>query len=189
MRSHSRRFLCASSMAVVMLTVSCGDDDGTPSGVAPEEIVLARTTGGGSSSGFEEPEPAMVIEIGVSEELLPSYGELPDPLVFSNRTFGDNTNYIARPFDAAGLGVMADRLTDGMDTTLYLGVHTVEGGGSSSFGPESQALGYNMELSRPGPDLQGFTITGLQVQLDIEVTESGGLWTLAYEYTLSILGH
>lgn len=191
MRVDSRSILFAVLLSIVALSVSCGDDEGSPAGVAPEEIVLATITGAGSGSGPDEPpQPyAMVIEIGVSDHVIPAYTDLPDPIVFSNRTFGDDTDFIAGAWNTRDFGVAAERLTDGGDNTVYVGMYHLSGGGSSRQGPESQMFDYDAGLSRVGPDLQGYTVTGLRVQLDIEVTENAGRWTEAYTCTLSVLGY
>lgn len=192
MRIDCRSNVLMGLLAAVALTVSCGDDESNsnPTAPAPEEMVLATFSSAGSGSGPDEPTApyAMVIEIGVADRELPGY-EYPDPILFSNRTFGDDTNVIARKWDTTGLGVMAARLTDGEDSTVYVSMMAIDGGGSSSFGLESTLLTYEPGLSRVGPDLDGYTVTGVQVVLDIEVTQNGGTWTQAHECTISIIGY
>ena len=109
--------------------------------------------------------------------------------MFSNQTFGDDTDIIARPWDTDGLGIAADRLADGEDNTVHVGMRAISGGGSTRGGLESQVFEYAPGLNLVGDDLQGYTVTGIRVQLDIEVTESNGWWTQAYTCTLTVLGH
>ncbi len=185
------RIPVVTTLAALALSVSCGDDSTNPAGEPVEEIVLATFTSGGSSSGpTQPPQPyGIVIEIGVDDEVLDPYAETVDPLVLGNKTFGDDTDVIARPWDTQGLGVMASRLTDGLDTSGSVSVHTIGGGTSYNSGLESMLFDYEPGLSRNGPDLEGYTVTGLRVQVDLEVTDSGGWWTIAHACTLSILGH
>lgn len=193
MDARTRTVVYTTLAAIAMFTAGCGDDDSgnNPTGPSAVETVLATITGGGSSSGPDQPtQPyAMVIEIGVADRVIPGYTDLPDPVVFSDRTFGDDTNFIADALTTDGFGIMAERLTDGLDTSVYVAMQTVSGSGSSSFGLESTSFQYAPGLSRNGPDLDGYTVTGLRVELDIEVTLVGVTWTQAYTCTLSILGY
>ena len=186
------RILSTVLLAALALSVSCSDDDGgNPTTTAPEEIVLATFTGAGSSSGPDQPpQPyGMYVEIGVDSEVIPGYTRDPEPMLFTNAPFGDDTNFMARPWNTDGLGIMAQRLTDGDDTTIQVYMRNLEGGGSSNFGLESQVLIYEPGLSRVGPDLDGYTVTGVRVQLDLEVTDNAGWWTQAYDCTISIIGY
>jgi hypothetical protein len=193
MGTRTRTAVYTTLATIAMFTAGCGDDDtgNNPTGPSAVEIVLATFSSSGSASGPDEPSLpyAMIIQIGVDDKVLDSYAELPDPIVFSDRTFEDDTNFIARPFETPDFGILAMRLTDGRDTSAYVAMHAVDGGGSSSSGPESGIFTYAPGLSLVGPDLAGYTVTGLQVELDIEVTENAGFWTQAYTCTLSILGH
>ncbi len=190
MRIDSRIILCTALLAAAALNVNCSEDSSTPMSAPEAEMVLATFTTSGSSSGPDEPaQPyAMIIELGVDDHVLDSYAEVPEPMLFADRTFGDDTNIIFRHWSMRDFEYLADRMTDGENNTAYVAQHTVSGGGGSTWGYESSVFEYASGLERFGPDLIGYTITGLQVELDIEVTQNAGRWTQAHTMTISILG-
>ena len=187
MNARIRTAVYTTLAGIAMLSVSCSDDENT---VAPTglEAVLATYTSAGSTNGPQEPaQPySIIVELGVAAEALTVYNP-PDPILFANREMEDGVIYDATLHDTANFDVIAERLTDGVDGTAYVGVNAL-GGGGSQMGPESALFDFG-GTTRVGPDLKGFEIMGIRVIVKLEVTPNGPNWLMSYEYTVYIIGH
>lgn len=118
--------------------------------------------------------------------LLPAFEE-PDTLYFGNRSMNDGLPFTARASNTTNFNHLATRLSDGVDGTAHVGVTTHIGGGSAN-GPESGIFESPPDIVRTGPDLVGFTITGVKLEVDIDVTQNGSVWEMSYDYQVTILG-
>ena len=188
MLTSFRTVMFVGLVALAALTAGCGDDDDGPAAPGEAEMALAAFTSGGSISGPNEPPtpPSIVLEVGVAHMLLPVFQD-PDTLYFGDRTLRDNAIFTRRPADTPNFSHLATRLTDGVDGTAMVQATHFSGGGSNS-GPESTMFESPAEVTRNGPDLVGYTITGVRMEVDIDVTENAGTWTMSYTYTVTILG-
>ncbi|HEU4929276.1 MAG TPA: hypothetical protein VFU38_05550 [Candidatus Krumholzibacteria bacterium] len=173
-------------VAIAILGAGCDDDD--PAAPGEPEVTLATFSSGGSASGpTEPPQPySIILEVGVAHELLPAF-QAPDTLYFGNRTMRDNSSFTARASNTTNFDHLATRLTDGVDGTAHVAVTTHTGGGSST-GPESVIFESPAEVTRNGPDLVGHTVTGVRLEVHLDVTDNAGTWTLVYDYIVTILG-
>ncbi len=187
MQTAFRTVMSMGLVAITILTASCGDDD-DPAAPGEPEVTLATYSSSGSAGGpTEPPQPySIILEVGVAHELLPAFQE-PDTLYFGNRTMRDNASFTARASNTPNFNHLATRLTDGVDGSAHFAVTNFSGGGSST-GPESVMLESPPDVTRNGPDLVGFTVTAVRLEVDIDVTETGGIWTMNYEYSVTILG-
>ncbi len=175
-------------IAIAALTAGCGDDD-NPAGQGEPEFTLATFTSGGSTTGPNEPPqpPSIVVEVGVAHMLLPVF-QVPDTLYFGTRTLKDRASFTGRAGNTPNFSHLATRLTDGVDGTAMVQATHFAGSGSNS-GPESTMFESPAEVTRNGPDLVGYTITGVKIEAEIDVTRNVNSWTMSYGYTVTILGH
>ena len=188
MKSKIRIAMCVGLAGIAMFAVSCGDDNPVaPAAVDRSETKLGTYTSSfTATSGVEPSQPYVAaIVFGVWDELATL--DPPDVVLFDNRTFADGEKFTADKFNTGGFSEIADRLTDNIDRIVYV---------SAEAGPTFQTeynveslIFQNLPSTRPGPDLAGFTITGIHVTVDLNVTENAGTWTTALTFFITILGH
>lgn len=187
-KGYARLVVLCGLLAVAL---GCGEDNpvaGTP------EIDLATFTMTGSSTGATAPAmPAYAaLSFGVESDPPDPSTDYPEPMFFEDDALSKPGDTVAHSrLDTADFGIVAGRLVDGIDEYIFYGF-LLNGSSSSGIGSiESTGLDYAPGLARSGPDLAGYSVTSIVIELDeLSITQvAGGNWKVVYALSGTIRGH
>ena len=165
-------------LGALLLLTGCGESTAPSPPVVLASIPLV-VIGGGCPRIFSE----AIYYVGYTEELdSPPTALIVDSLRFTSQETG---SHIVLTRSSPGFTSVEDLLTNGVDDLLIVGLALDDGtcGGGKSLGPESTLLEDRVAGSSP-PDLQGFSIERVTVEIDMASFESpgtnpngDGIWT------------
>lgn len=182
--------LCVSIAALALFGGGCGDDD--PVAVAPDLVLATFETNMTSTSPTPPTLPlAAYVEFGIESDPPDNTTDYPEPLILGDYAMTEaGETVVHRAVGTPGFGVVAGRLTDGIDESAYYSVSVAGVGASGRGGVESSLFDYPPGIERTGPDLAGYVVTGISITLDeLSLTqEMDGRWTVAVEITGAIVG-
>ena len=152
--------------ALVLLT-GCGESTAPPSPPVVLATIPLAFSGGGCRAIFSE----ALYYVGYTEEFdsdSPATAVLVDSLRITNQGTG---SHLVLTRSSPGFASVEDLLTNGVDDPVM--VRLIHGCGSSgSLGPESTV--YEDRVADSAPDLQGFSIERVTVEVDAVSFESPG---------------
>jgi hypothetical protein len=153
-------------LGALLLLTGCGESTAPPS---PPDVLASiplAFTGGGCHGIFSE----SIYYVGYTEEIdSPPTALIVDSLRITSQETG---SHIVLTRSSPGFTSVEDLLTNGVDDLLIVGLNEPCGGGAS-LGPESNLYEDRVAGSAP-PDLQGFSIERVTVEIDVASFESPG---------------
>jgi len=181
----------AALVCTVLVTGGCGDDNPVDGGNG--EMDLASFTAMHNSTTPNPPAlpPAIHVQFGVQSYPPDTSSDYPSPLLFEDHDFTEAGQSLTRTVATSDVATVAARLVDGQDESIYYQIAWDGGGASGSGSNESHGLTYASGLDRSGPDLAGYAVTSIRIDVEeLSVTQQqDGRWAMRATVTGTIRGH
>ncbi|HEX5131170.1 MAG TPA: hypothetical protein VFX92_01655 [Candidatus Krumholzibacteria bacterium] len=181
-------FLCITFVGVT----GCGED--SPVAGGPPLMDLASFTAGFNGTSSVPPALPLTahVQFGVASDPPDPSSDYPIPLLFEGSAFTEvGQTVTAVNLHGSEAAITAARLVDGIDEYIYYQLG-VDGAGASGTGSiESTGLTYAAGLDRSGPDLAGYVVTAITVEMkELSATQQpDDRWKILVTAVGTIRGH